>query len=108
MDAAPNKRSYVRLNAIRSLLIGISRSTLCDQFCRSDRMVRLWIELFNRGGIDALITKPRPGRRRKVKLERVRDLLVPVLEKGPGNPRFGAPSAGRILSPILVTPRCPT
>jgi transposase len=43
-------------------------------------MVRLWVEMFNRGGIDALITKPRPGRRRKVKLERVRDLLVPVLE----------------------------
>ena len=37
-------------------------------------------EVFNRGGIGALITKRRPGRRRKVKLERVRDLLVPVLE----------------------------
>src|SRR5512134_2959321 len=43
-------------------------------------MVRLWIELFNRGGIDALITRTRPCRHRKVKLERVRDLLVPVLE----------------------------
>lgn len=80
MDAAPNKRSYIRLNAIRSLLLGLPRSTVCQQFCRTDRMVRLWIELFNRGGIDALITKPRPGRKRKVKLERVRDLLVPVLE----------------------------
>lgn len=80
MEAAPNKRSYIRLNAMRSLLLGISRSTVCQQFCRSDRMVRLWIELFNRGGIDALITKPKPGRPRKVKLERVRDLLVPVLE----------------------------
>jgi transposase len=80
MDAAPNKRSYVRLNAIRSLLMGLPRAMLCQQFCRTDRMMRLWIELFNRGGIDALITKSRPGRRRKVKLERVRDLLVPVLE----------------------------
>jgi len=80
MDAAPNKRSYVRLNAIRSLLLGITRATVCQQFCRTDRMMRLWIELFNRGGLDALITKARPGRRRKVKLERVRDLLVPVLE----------------------------
>lgn len=43
-------------------------------------MVRLWIELFNRGGIDALITRGRTGRPRRVKLERVRDLLVPVLE----------------------------
>src|ERR1043165_4975195 len=80
MEAAPNKRSYVRLNAFRSLLLGVSRATLCQQFCRTDRMVRLWIELFNRGGIDALITRPKPGRPRKVKLSRVRDLLVPVLE----------------------------
>ena len=80
MDAAPNKRSYIRLNAIRSLLLGMARATICQQFCRTDRMVRLWIECFNRGGIDALITKPKPGRPRKVKLERVRDLLVPVLE----------------------------
>lgn len=80
MESAPNKRSYVRLNAIRSLLLGIERQTVCRQFCRTDRMVRLWIELFNRGGIDALITRPKPGRPRKVKLERVRELLVPVLE----------------------------
>src|SRR5262245_25511652 len=80
MEAAPNKRSYIRLNAIRSLLMGIARVVLCKQFSRSDRMVRLWIEMFNRGGIDALITKPRPGRPRKAKLERVRDLVVPVLE----------------------------
>ena len=79
MEAAPNKRSYIRLNALRSLLLGIPRATVCQQFCRSDRMVRMWIELFNRGGIDALITRPKPGRPRKAKLERVRDLLVPVL-----------------------------
>lgn len=80
MEAAPNKRSYIRLAAIRSLLLGIARRTVCQQFCRTERMVRLWIELFNRGSIDALITRPKPGRPRKVKLERVRDLLVPVLE----------------------------
>lgn len=80
MEAAPNKRSYVRLAAVRSLLLGITRATVCQQFCRSDRMVRLWIEQFNTGGIDGLITRPKPGRPRKVKLERVRDLLLPVLE----------------------------
>jgi transposase len=80
MEAAPTKRSYIRLNAIRSLLAGHARPMVCQIFCRTDRMIRLWIELFNRGGIDALITRPRPGRPRKVKLQRVRDLLVPVLE----------------------------
>ena len=77
MDAAPNKRSYVRLSALRALLLGYSRAQVCEL---TDRMVRLWIERFNRGGIDALITRPKPGRPRKVKLERVRDLLLPVLE----------------------------
>jgi transposase len=80
MEAAPTKRSYIRLAVIRSLLLGHSRATVCRQFCRSDRMVRLWIECFNRGGLDALTTKHRPGRPRRVKLERVRDLLLPVLE----------------------------
>jgi len=50
MEVAPNKRSYLRLNAIRSLLLGIPRVTVCQQFCRTDRMVRLWIEMFHRGG----------------------------------------------------------
>jgi len=80
MDAAPNKRSYIRLAAIRALLMGISREHVCQMFFRTDRMVRLWIEQFNRGGIDALITRARPGRPRKAKIERVRDLLLPVLE----------------------------
>ena len=79
MEAAPNKRSYIRLAAIRALLLGHERTVVCKLYDRTDRMVRLWIELFNRGGIDALITRPKPGRPRKVKLERLRDLLLPVL-----------------------------
>ena len=80
MEAAPHKRSYVRLATVRALLLGYTRAQVCQIHDRSDRMVRLWIECFNRGGIDALITRARPGRPRKVKLERVRDLLLPVLE----------------------------
>jgi transposase len=80
MEAAPNRRSYVRLCAIRALLLGQARASVCLMFNRSDRMMRLWIEQFNRGGIDGLITRCSPGRPRKVKLERVRDLLLPVLE----------------------------
>lgn len=80
MEAAPNRRSFVRLCALRALLLGQSRANVCLMFNRTDRMMRLWIELFNRGGIDALITRAKGGRPRKAKLERVRDLLVPVLE----------------------------
>lgn len=80
METAPNQRSFVRLCAVRALLLGQPRSMVCLLFSRTDRMMRLWIELFNRGGISALITRAKPGRPRKVKLERVKDLLLPVLE----------------------------
>jgi len=80
MEAAPNKRSYIRFGAIRLLLKDMERDQVCMIYNRSDRMVRLWIEMYNRGGIDALASKGRNGRPRKVKIERVRDLLVPVLE----------------------------
>jgi putative transposase len=83
MEAAPNRRSYIRLAVMRSLLMGLERGVVAQQFCRSDRVVRLWIAMFNIGGIDALTTKRPAGRGRRVKLERLRDLLVPVLE----NPR---------------------
>lgn len=80
MEAAPTRRSYVRFLAVRALLLGYTRAQVCELCARSDRMIRLWVELFNRGGIDALRTR-KPGHRpRKLKLERVRDLLVPVLE----------------------------
>lgn len=80
MEAVSNRRSYIRLQGLRVLLLGFSRQQVCTLCARSDRMVRLWIERFNRGGIVALRNK-RPGRRpRKVKLECVRDLLLPVLE----------------------------
>src|SRR6476659_8819936 len=80
MEAAPNKRSYIRLAALRAIYLGMDRESVCTLYDRSDRMMRLWITLFNRGGIDALVTKPRSGRPRKVKLARLADLLVPVLE----------------------------
>ena len=61
MEAAPTKRSYIRLGAMRLLLEGMDRELVCKIYNRTDRMVRLWIEMFNRGGIDALASKPRVG-----------------------------------------------
>ena len=34
--------------------MGLERSVVGKQFCRTDRVVGLWIEMFNTGGIDAL------------------------------------------------------
>ena len=80
MDAAPNKRSYIRLAAMRAMYLGMDRESVCKLYDRSDRMMRLWMTMFNEGGIDALASKPIPGRPRKVKLKRLQDILVPVLE----------------------------
>lgn len=80
MGAAPTKRGYVRLAAIRSLLLGVPRATVCLQFLVTDRMVRLWVHRFNESGVDGLVSKPRCGRPRKVSVRRAGDLLVPVLE----------------------------
>ena len=101
MEAAPNKRSYIRLAALRALLMGIARATVCDMFFRSDRMVRLWIASFNKGGIDALRTRSKPGRPRKAKLERVRDLLLPVLE----NPAQAFATLAEGFEPPFIAPR---
>jgi hypothetical protein len=76
MEAAPNKRSYVRLAAIRALLLGVPRAQVCRLYHRSDRLIRLWLEMFNRDGIDALAGKPRTGRPPKVRWERLRDPLA--------------------------------
>jgi len=80
MEAAPNKRSDVRLAALRALCKGYTRAQVAELFGRSERLLRLWIVLFNRGGIDALASNPRSGRPRKIKLAGLRALLVPVLE----------------------------
>lgn len=80
MEAAPNKRSYIRLAALRALLLHTPRASVCKLFCRTDRLVRLWIEMFNRGGIDALTFKPRTGRPRRIALQKLGDLLLPVLK----------------------------
>ena len=72
---------------------------VAQQFCRSDRVVRLWIAMFNLGGIDALTTKRPAGRGRRVKLERLRDLLVPVLE----NPRQAGELHGRESSSMDIS-----
>ncbi len=80
MEAAPNRRSYVRLAAIRAIYLGVKRESVCELYNRSDRMLRLWINRFNEGGIDALASRPRSGRPRKVRLQRLQELIIPVLE----------------------------
>ena len=71
MEAAPNRRSYVRVAVIRAIYLGLDRESVCRLYNRSDRTVCPWINRFNEGGIDALTSRPRPGRPHKVKLGRL-------------------------------------
>ena len=41
MEAAPNRRSYIRLCAMRALLLGQSRAAVCELFNRTDRMTNV-------------------------------------------------------------------
>ena len=83
MEAAPTRRSYIRLTVIRSLAHGIGAQCSGPAILPERSSATTLDRDVNTGGIDALTTKGRPGRGRRVKLERLRDLLVPVLE----NPR---------------------
>ena len=59
MDAAPNKRSYIRLAAMRAMYLGMDRESVCKLYDRSDRMMRLW-QLHWRPTPQAAWTSPEP------------------------------------------------
>lgn len=84
LEASPKRRGFVWLVAIRSLLLGVERTLVCIPFCRSDRIVRVWIAFYNalcnQRGRAALASKPHSGRPRQVRRQRARDLLEPVRE----------------------------
>lgn len=69
MKASPKQLYYVRLEAIRFLLLGYSLKQTSLFVVRSVRTVRLWVALWNKGGLEALLPQRRPGRPRAVKPE---------------------------------------
>ena len=45
-EAEPNaENGYIWLAVIRSLLMGLERRVVAQQFCRTDRVIRLWIAI---------------------------------------------------------------
>jgi len=77
-ESTPNKKHSMRLLAIRLLLEDRPRSDVMQIMNRSESTLIRWINLFNHGGIDALVPKPKPGRPRKVSKEdrkRIVDLM---------------------------------
>ena len=43
-------------------------------------MVRMWIVKYNQGSIDPLLSRPKGGRKREISLQRLEDMLLPVLK----------------------------
>ncbi len=86
MEAAPNRRNYIRMAAIHAQILGFPREQVAQLNNRSDRMLHLWIHQFNEAGIDGLISRSPLGRPRIAPLQRVENLLItgqrdPSLEK---------------------------
>lgn len=80
MECTPRKRVYIRLNAIRSLLLGYTNEQVVELFVVSLRTVQLWINRYNQGGIDALLWRPISGRPRKIELKQVSPCLLSVIK----------------------------
>jgi transposase len=80
IKCARKEKEYVRLRAIRSLLLGIDRETVSLIFNVSDRSIQFWIHRFNESGIDGLFAKSRSGRPRSIPLEEMKEKITPVLE----------------------------
>lgn len=69
MKAAPQRRSFLRMHAIRALLLGVDDDTVAALSQVSRRTMNRWVGRFNRAGIDGLIERSRSGRPRKISTE---------------------------------------
>lgn len=66
MKATPHQRSFVRMQAMRALLVGIDHDTVAAMANVVRHTINDWTRRFNAGGIDALIERPRSGRPAKI------------------------------------------
>jgi transposase len=65
MLCTPKQTAFIRMQAIRTLLLGFTHDQVADIFQKSRRTISQWVRHFNESGIDGLIDKPRSGRPRK-------------------------------------------
>lgn len=65
-NASPTRRGFVRLSAMRALVLGFSHEQAAKLSGVKVRTLCEWVHRFNASGIDGLIDKPRSGRPRKI------------------------------------------
>jgi len=80
MDSGPDGKAFRRLSAMHLLLLGADYQVVLRHSRVNERTFRMWIAHFNEQGIDALIYKPYPGRRRILPADQVASEILPVVD----------------------------
>lgn len=79
MYCTPLKKGYIRLSAMFDLMNGMKKEIVMKKSKISIRTLQFWIQRFTERGIDALITKPRPGRP-KILTKKQNKMIIDILE----------------------------
>ena len=77
--ASPVERSYIRLMAIKALIMGLPHEQVAALFGVNEDSVSRWVRRFNQRGIDGLTEGPRSGRPPKISGERTDEYSKLVL-----------------------------
>ena len=80
IENIPGSDYLIRLLAVRNVLMGSRAADVAQTFNVSQTVVNLWVRTYDDGGPEALITKPRSGRPKKLTKEQLR-LLDEALQK---------------------------
>jgi len=80
MDCGPDGKAFRRLNAIHLLLLGAPYKVVLRNSRVNERTFRLWVERFNKQGIDGLIYRPQAGRPRKISADQVANEILPIVD----------------------------
>ncbi len=81
MDCGPDGKAFRRLNAIHLLLLGAPYKVVLRNSRVNERTFRLWVERFNKQGIDGLIYRPQAGRPRKISVDQVANEILPIVDE---------------------------
>ena len=108
MEAAPRKQDYLRIQAIRWILLGFDHASVCERANVHRDTIAEWVKRFNARGIDGLIERPRPGRPRKIPEARAQDWAIclkirkrrarPTGRAGSSTARFASASTARLAT----------
>jgi len=77
--AAPIQRTYIRLMAIKALIMGLPHEQVAALFDVNEDSVSGWVRRFNERGIDGLTEGPRSGRPPKITGERTNEYRELIL-----------------------------